>query len=234
MRIAICDDDNNICMQIKEMLSAYFKSRDLEFPQIIVYNTGSALLDGEDCDIIFLDMQLPDMDGVDIGRKLKSRNKYTIIIVVTSYIDYLDDALRFNTFRYLTKPIISSRFNRNISEALELHYSQNQKMVIVTEESNITVCTRDIIMIETNMRGSIVHTTQGDFRCAMPISEWLRHINNSGFLSPHRSFIVNLAYVTSYTHSDITLLNGKYQVFISRRRYNDFEKAYLLYLEGSC
>ena len=62
-------------------------------------------------DIVFLDIEMPGMNGIYVGNELKSQNRNIIIFVVTSYSEYLDEAMRFHVFRYLSKPLDKQRFN---------------------------------------------------------------------------------------------------------------------------
>lgn len=75
----------------------------------------------------FLDVEMPGFDGIYVGNELKKQNDSVIIFIVTSYLEYLDAAMRFHVFRYLSKPIDKQRLFQNLDDALELYYSINQK-----------------------------------------------------------------------------------------------------------
>ena len=102
MRITICDDDKLITFQLTEYLNEFFQNSGFEMPEIITYNCAEDLLaDPARMDLVFLDIEMPGMNGIYIGNVLKERNKNIIIFVVTSYSEYLDEAMRFHVFRYL-------------------------------------------------------------------------------------------------------------------------------------
>lgn len=110
MRILICDDDLEMSMQLKEILQCFFSTSSLNIPEITIYNNGTdLLLDSGEKDIVFLDIELPDVSGIYVGNELKKTNSNTIIFIVTSYSQYLDDAMRFHVFRYLSKPLDKQR-----------------------------------------------------------------------------------------------------------------------------
>ena len=103
MRIIICDDDIELTQELKKILVSFFQKNSLKLPEISIYNNGQDLLnDTCDKDIVFLDIEMPGMNGIYIGNELKQKNKNTIIFVVTSYSQYLDEAMRFHVFRYLS------------------------------------------------------------------------------------------------------------------------------------
>ena len=231
MKIAICDDDIRMVRQIEELVRSFFVGSGQDMPEVCTFTEGAALLAGGDFDIVYLDMEMPGIGGVEVGRQLKSRNRHVIIIVITSYMDYLDDALRFNTFRYLSKPIVPARFDRNLKEAIRQYMSKSRPVVIETPSGTVSLRSGDIIMIESDGHGSTVHTANDDIRCAVTMSDWMERLGSGSFFAPHRSFIVNMGYVTGFTHDEIELCGGGHRVFLSRRRYNDFKKNYLLYLE---
>ena len=163
MRILICDD-NSICSeQIKQYLLDYFNRNHLKIPEIACFQDGKSLMnDTGEQDILFLDIEMPGMNGIYIGNELKERNKKIIIFVVTSYIEYLDEAMRFHVFRYLTKPIDKQRFYRNLKDALKIYSSSNVKVLIETKTGAHTILESDIICIEAVGKSVTIHTIDTD------------------------------------------------------------------------
>lgn len=115
MRILICDDDVMIQRELTKYLSEYFHRHNLRLPDICRFHTGHDLLmDSGNKDIVFLDVEMPGLSGISVGTSLKKSNPDVIIFIVTSYSEYLDDAMRFHVFRYLSKPIDKQRLFRNL------------------------------------------------------------------------------------------------------------------------
>lgn len=99
MRILICDDDLLILNQLKEYIEAYFKQNKLKCPEIVIYNNGEDLLsDEQDKDIVFLDIEMPGLNGIFVGNELKKSNENVIIFIVTSYSEYLVMQCVFTSF----------------------------------------------------------------------------------------------------------------------------------------
>ena len=97
MRILICDDDKLMIEQLEKYIHTFFEQNCMKCPEIISYTCGEALLkDSGEKDIVFLDIEMPGMNGIYIGNELKKANKNTLIFVVTSYSEYLDEAMRSN------------------------------------------------------------------------------------------------------------------------------------------
>ena len=122
MRIAICDDDILIIEQLKCYIKTFFESKNIKCPEITSFHSGESLLaDKEDKDILFLDIEMSGINGIYVGKELKKANDRIIIFIVTSYPEYLDEAMRFHVFRYLSKPLDKQRFFRNMRDAVDLY-----------------------------------------------------------------------------------------------------------------
>lgn len=86
MRILICDDDTLIIEQLQKYIKSYFESNHLKCFKIVSFTSGESLLaDKEEKDIVFLDIEMPGMNGIYVGNELKKDNKNVLIFVVTSY-----------------------------------------------------------------------------------------------------------------------------------------------------
>ncbi len=233
MRILICDDDIELSQQLKKILITFFQKNSLKLPEIIIYNSGKDLLkDSQSKDIVFLDIEMPGMNGIYVGNELKRQNNNAIIFVVTSYSQYLDEAMRFHVFRYLTKPLDKQRIFRNMKDALALYSTSIFKVSIETKEGMFVVLSTEVIFIEASNHKTIVHTSNGDYLCIHNINYWLNQLQMPCFFQSHRSFIVNLDHVSSFDHSLIYLCNNQYQAYLTRRKYTQFKDTFLLYLES--
>ena len=234
MRILICDDNALIIEQLSKYLHIFFTQNKLTVPEIVTYSSGDSLLnDSGHKDIVFLDIEMPGVDGIFVGNRLKKENPKTIIIIVTSFAEYLDEAMRFHVFRYLSKPIDKHRLFRNIKDALQLYNSSNVKIAIETKDGVFTVSSSDIVCIEAQMKKVTVHTVFKDFNSTQNIQYWINTLKEPCFFQSHRSFIVNFAYVSDFNNSVIHLYNNQFTAYLTRRKYTAFKSNYLLYLEST-
>ena len=233
MRIAICDDDMLIIEQLKCYIKTFFESKNIKCPEIISFLSGEALLsDKEDNDILFLDIEMPGINGIYVGKELKKANDRIIIFIVTSYPEYLDEAMRFHVFRYLSKPLDRQRFFRNMKDALDLYHAITVKVPVETKQGVHTLLVSSIIMIEARGRSVIVHTTLHDFESVHTMQYWLELLPKNCFFQTHRSFIVNFEHISDFDHSLVHLADNQYQAYLTKRKYSTFKNAYLLFLES--
>ena len=125
MRIVFCDDDPLILQQLQVYVKEFFIGLGGPEPEYTVYRSGDELIcQGSQFDIAFLDVEMPGASGIHAGAKLKEKNPRIKILIVTAYPDYLDEAMRFQVFRYFSKPIDKTRLFRNLKDAV---YSYNME-----------------------------------------------------------------------------------------------------------
>lgn len=233
MKIVCCDDDASVGKQIECYLREYFAKQSLEQPEYEYFDCGEKLLNDErDADIAFLDVEMPGISGIHVGAELKERYPNIIIFIVTSYPDYLDDAMRFQVFRYLSKPIDKNRLFRNMKDALFQYNTFSRKIAVETKNGVEVVGMADIIYIEAKDRKVQVYTTKSNYESVNNMQFWLEHLSGGCFFQTHRSYIVNMKYVTRFDRTLVHLYKGKYAAYLTRRKYNQFKNAYILYLES--
>lgn len=234
MRILICDDDVIAINELREFINYFFKHNHLKCPEIVSYSSGESLLaDKGEKDILFLDIEMPGMNGIYVGNELKRKNRNIIIFIVTSYSEYLDDAMRFHVFRYLSKPLDKQRFYRNMQDAIDLYNTLTIKLPIETKQGVYTVPTSFIITVEAQGRKVILHTTMRDFESIHNMQYWLELLPKNCFFQTHRSYIINFEHITDFDHTLIHLADNHFSAYLTRRKYSAFKEAYLLYLEST-
>lgn len=233
MHIVICDDDELIRKQLEKLIRDFFSKNNLKSPEIALFHSGDALLqDPSEKDIVFLDIEMPGLDGIYVGNQLKDANKNVIIFIVTAFMEYLDDAMRFQVFRYVPKPIEKHRFFQNMKDALHLYNTSVSKIPIETRQGIHILLTSEIIAVEAQARKVIVHTTTHDYASVQNMAYWQKQLQAKCFFQTHRSFIVNMAHVCGFSHTLVSFHNSSLQAYLTRRKYTAFKETYLLYLES--
>ena len=108
-----------------------------------------------------------------------------IVFVVTSYSEYLDEAMRFHVFRYLSKPLDKQRFFRNLKDALAYYNSITLKIPVETKQAVYSFPASQIIAIEAQGRKVIVHTARQDFDSIHNMNYWLEKLPQNSFFPRH-------------------------------------------------
>lgn len=235
MRIIFCDDNVEILDQLQKYVCEFFKGLGGSMPDFSAYSSGDELLAQETyADIAFLDVEMPGRSGIYVGARLKELNPKIKIFIVSAYPDYLDEAMRFQVFRYLSKPIDKNRLFRNLKDAVRQYSIDTKDIPITTMEGIIVLPAEQIVCAEAIQRKSDIYTLDGVFQSPNGIDYWRTALSLPCFYSTYRSFIVNMKYVYEIK-KDLVLLKYGGQVkeaYLARRRYSEFSSKYLMYLES--
>lgn len=235
MRILFCDDNTEILQQLQRYVREFFRELGGKQPEYASYSSGDDLLRHETyADIAFLDVEMPGRSGIYVGDQLKDFNPHIKIMIITAYPDYLDEAMRFQVYRYLSKPIDKNRLFRNLKDAVYQYNMDTKEIPIPTQDGIVVRPAEQIICVESLKRKAVLLTTEQTFQTTRGIKEWREVLTLPCFYFPYRSFIINMKYVTEIKKDLILLTCGKVkkEAYLSRRKYQDFCDTYLLYLES--
>ncbi len=233
MNVVICDDNKIHSDTLHRYLCEFYDKYEMEMPRIDVYDSGEALLIRDaHIDIAFVDIEMNGISGIDVSNILKSRNKRMIIFIVTSYPQYLDDAMRANVFRYISKPLDKKRLFANYKDALNLYNSINYKISLKNGDGVDIIYTSDIVFIQ-NIRGkTYIQTVDKRYSSSERLSYWVNRLPENIFFQTHRSYCINLGHVSRFCEDAVYLDNNKYEAYLTRRKYKEFKSVYLFYLES--
>ena len=179
---------------------------------------------------------MPGLSGIHVGEKLKRLNPRIKIMILTSYMDYLDEAMKFHVFRYLSKPVDKSRLFRNMKEALYQIQLESRPIPIQTKDGVIVRQADDVLLVEAQGRKVTVTAVDRIYETVTPMWDWVALLKIPSFFQTHRSYIVNMRYVASFTKDTVRLVgpNSLERIaYLTKRRYTEFMNTYLLYLEST-
>lgn len=230
LKIAICDDEKNALKQQYKIIKEILEEKNINFI-IEVFESPVELLEGTTIyDILMLDIQMDDIDGIEAAKQIKKKNKDSIIIFVTNYDTYLDDAFDVHAFRFWRKPLDRHRLACGIDAALT-ELEKNRRFIIATKGLNkVKIMTQSIIYVYVVAKKVFVVTTKGEFAVSDSFESILGQLNKrADFFEPHRGYCVNFEYINNYDKDKIycTFNDKSYEVYLSRRKYNTFRKNFI-------
>lgn len=228
MKIAICDDEKEYRKIIADYVNAYYNDKCIDF-ECFEFDSGEALISSnQSFDILFLDIELGDSNGIEIAKEIQKKYSNTIILIVTSYRQYLDDAMDINVTRYIDKPITQNRIFSALDKALSVI---NESIITFTTKDNQIARLRcsDIVYIEAKFKGVFIYTKNACYRIKEPIKQLRSMLTATCFAVPHNSYIVNLNYISDFKHDEITLSDPYYDIKISiaTRKQAEFKRHFL-------
>lgn len=227
MNIAICDDETEYANDIRVHLNQYSSEHGLTF-DIYDFNSGEEILASNTVfDIAFLDIEMDGINGIEVGRELQKANPDLVLIYVTAYNHYLDDALDLGITRFFDKPIDSQRFYEGMDKAISK--IDNTELRFYLKDSNkgvVTVRSKDIIFVEIIGRKTKIHTKSHEYLSKDGIKIWKARLNKSYFEIPHNSYIINTIFITYYC-KDYIMLDYKYNIPIAFSKRSEFKRKFM-------
>ena len=232
MRIAVCDDEKNIRELIANKVAKQYPEA-----EIIFFQSGEeVLLSDESIDILFLDIQMSGMDGMETARELRKKDKNIILIFVTALEEYVFRAFDVGAFNYIVKPIDDGKFADVLHRAVDEWSSQNinekepeERYVIINNSGVHTkVILDEIVYAEVFNRKVVIHKLNGEIEYYGKMSD-LESLAGDGFFRPHRAYLINFKYVEKYDATTIYLEKGS--VLMAKLKFPEFVKKYMKYIQ---
>ena len=234
MKIAICDDNLNIVEEVRGLLDEYALSKNLSL-DISTFNDGQAVLESDErFNIAILDVEMPGCNGIELGKILREKNRHIVLMYITSHKKYLDEALNLNAARFFEKPIDSKRFYDGLDNALKRIDNTTIKFFLKEDNASVRINANDIIYVEIEPIGhrkTKVVTEEKTYISSNKIAFWEEHLISSLFVKTHKSYIINMEYITKYENNTLQL-DGKYNIPISRNYQSSVHKAFIRYMTG--
>ena len=228
MRIAICDDEVSMVQILEEKIKKLLPDAVIE-----KYLSGNELIaSGSKPDILFLDIQMPGMDGMETAKMLRQDNENMILIFVTAAEEYVFQAFDVGAFHYLVKPFPDEKLKEVVTKAVHnikrsSRLEKDEKYIMVqTAGSHIKIFLRDIVYAEVYNRKVIIHTRSTDIEYYGKLQE-LSDMAGTDFFRTHRAYLVHFKYVEKYDATCVTMKNGT--ALIAKKNYPEFVKQYLKY-----
>lgn len=231
MRLAYCDDNPDCLHEVQKHIKFFSMDTGIEFEEYAFSCSEDLINSHLIFDIAILDVEMEGMNGLKLGEHLRKENPHIILIYLTAHKKYLDDALNLNAVRFFEKPIESSRFYRGLNDALERIDNSVIKFALRDGKSTDIVNAKDIMYIEIERRYSKVVTLNKVYHSFEHISFWREKLQGSCFAIPHRSYIVNLNFISTYQRK-VLLLNETIEIPVSKSQQTSFYQKFCRFLEG--
>lgn len=222
VKIAICDDDNSQVEFTSNLINSI--KADVNF-EIMTVLSGEELLNMkgiEDLDIVFLDIEMNGINGIETGKEIRKLNKDVIIVFITGYKKYALEAYEIQAFHYLIKPISKDKMDKLMKDILR---RKNEMVAYQEKEKELTIRARDkllklkyddIYYFEKYLKSIIVCSKEGDFKFKGTFKSLMNKIDMRYFIQCHQGFIANRSKIFRLKEGLITFRDINKEIPVSR------------------
>lgn len=242
IRIAICDDDNQELYHIGDMVTQYCQGH-LQYDfEVEYFSTAYELIgrieQGTQFHIFLLDIIMPSLNGIELGKQIRLYDDYAIIIYMTSSTEFAIDSFSVSPLNYLVKPVEQNQLVDVLNRAIDKISVQSEKIFpLRTKSAVVAVPYHRISFIEYMNHAIFVHERNGLTLKSSQFRESFRSVMkplllDSRFISPHKAFVVNMDDVLTM-HNDryFEMKNGGI-IPISATNFSKVKSVFLEYLSN--
>ena len=223
MKIAICDDSR----EDRDALRALLEACGHGF-EIREYGSGAELYADmgyvRECGIVFLDINMEGMDGLEAAGRIKAECPKVHIVLVTAYVNYALDGYKVKASRFLLKDDLE----RTLPECVEDILREERVVEFDFVEGNVRLRVDDIISIETSRHKNVFYTAGETYSIYKKMDELEVELAGMGFVRIHQSFLINMRYIGKLGSYVMVLTTGK-EISVPKSRYPEVKRQYTLF-----
>ncbi len=233
IHIAVSDDEKCMSEKIEKMAEVFFRKKNTDI-SVAEYSSGEELLkSNERMDILFLDIGMCGMDGIETARRLRAHGYNGFLVFITVLKEMVFQSFEVQPFDYLVKPVQKEHFEKTmerIFRSMQDSLSSEKVNLLVRKgcESNI-ISFQDIICCEIIDRKVYLYLVSGEVIDYYERIENLEKKLDGRFFKCHRSYLINLNHLKSYRNNIAYMADGR-EIPVSRLRSKEFSKVILQYM----
>lgn len=233
-KIAFCDDNTSFLENIKDFTSEYLKNRQIN-AELCTYNLSTTFVEQFESkpfyfDIVFLDIDMPMVDGIQIAEHIRASNKEIIVIFLTCQEERVYETFKFNTFRFIRKNFAYIELEECLEKSIRLLKNDAMQYTFKTTEGLVKLYAKDIMYFNYIDRRVEVHTANHCYMTKINrLKDVLEIFKERDFMSIHRGCLVNMKYIKAIGTLYIELDNGE-KLSVSRYKRHEIFQVFASYV----
>lgn len=235
MKIAVVDDDKScrdlLCAHIKK-----YAEENGEQIDVLVFSSGVDFASDykADCDVVFLDVEMPHMDGLATAKKIREFDGEVSIVFVTNYSQYAINGYEVNAVDYVMKPLSYFVFCSKLKKALNLSRRKTEKKIVISRAYGVVrLSSNKIHYLISDKNYVVYHTDDGEYKERGTMTKMKEKFEGLNFANCTAGCLVNLNYVTKVTQHEVYIKDAVLP--LSRPQKKEFMKKYIDFLSrGTC
>lgn len=224
MKVAIVEDDKAEQGVLKDYFARYSEQKGVEF-DITVFDNALVFLDSISprFDLVFMDIEMPMINGMDAAKRLREVDDKTILIFVTHLGQYAVKGYEVNAFDYILKPIRYSSFSMRLDRIVAQTAKLTEKYIMLPIAYGLMrLALSDLFYVEVRLHKLYFHTARGIVETRGSLAEYEDVLRQHGFIRCNKCYIINVRHIKQISEHTVTV--GQDSLQISRNRAHSFEK----------
>jgi len=211
LRIAIVDDDPTVLEEIQSIVSSFFQEQGKPI-DISCFSSGEEIISyHQQYDLIFLDIQMQGMDGIQTAQELRKNDKKAVMIYVTSFGSEMARSFSVHPFAFLEKPVNADLLRKNLQDYMEYAFKEQdfKGVPFETVTGTILIMPEDILYFEYlgNRKIRLV-CSAAEYFIQDSLGNLFPLVEKYSFMKPHQSFIINPSKIRAVLDLDLVMING--------------------------
>ncbi|MBS6926625.1 MAG: response regulator transcription factor [Faecalibacterium prausnitzii] len=228
MKFLICDDDDLMLKKLSLLIKNSPENKCYSNKIIEITNPTDVNI-ADEYDVAFLDIDMPQMSGIDLARKIHEQWPNTVIIFITNYVQYAPDGYEVGAFRYLMKNQITEKLIDYLDLAIKERTKRLRVITIQINGERINVPVSNILYMESSARIITMHLIENVrpmYQFYGNMSDLAQKFEILGFLRVHKSYLVNMKYIEIFQCKRLEIKGG-ILIPSSERKYSELKQRYL-------
>ena len=226
-KIAICDDEQNQIEYITSIVASW-SAHEGHGCEIRTFASAEAFLfeyeEDKAYDILLLDVEMKNMNGIELAKRIRKDNNRAEIIFITSHFEFVGEGYEVDALHYLIKPISAEKLTQVLTKAAEKLSVEPPSVVISCEGETVKLYEADILYVESFLHYIVIHTKDKEYKIKENMSVFENRVSDY-FYRIHRSYLVSLKYITRISRTSVSI--GNTELPLSRGKYDDINRAFI-------
>lgn len=205
--IYVCDDEIPVLKGLADKIREHVPKE-----KVICFSSGRELweqLRKTRCDILFLDIDMPEISGLEIAKELTSEKGLPLLIFVTNHDELVYDSFEYHPFSFIRKSCFDQEIEKVLRDAGKYMESLKRRFYFRSAGRDLSLPLSAILYFEADGNYLKVYTPSGDYRFRSTVSDVETRLEQYGFIRIHKGFLVNQTSVQIIGREDIELTDGK-------------------------
>ena len=226
-KIAICDDELNQIEYITSIVASWSAHAEHNC-EIRTFASAEAFLfeyeKDKAYDILLLDVELKNMNGIELAKRIRKDNNRAEIIFITSHFEFVGEGYEVDALHYLIKPISAEKLTQVLTKATEKISVEPPSVVISCGGETVKLYESDLLYVESFLHYIVIHTKDKEYKIKENISVFENKVSDD-FYRIHRSYLVSLKHITRISRTSVNV--GNTELPLSRGKYNDINRTFI-------